>query len=1395
MKFDLAFFVQRWRLTSLCFGILALLALALRLASGPIALDGARDFIIDKVERDLPGSQVKLDHLELAWFAPSRALGIKVDGLVIKDHQGRDMLKARHVEAALAIESLLLFHLAPAQLTADHFDVHLAVSKEGRYAIGYESQGRPEDIGDLKPLIDDLTGHEVLGRPLSFTRLVVLNEGVLHLNPPGHKPEIKARLVTLNFLKTRQDLRGALWVEQAYASNKAAAHLILEAKTGLKSATLKAEITDLNPSQLFANVVGTAAMARLDAPISGKADVIYHANTGMDLSRLQITAGAGTYDFGEVKQAFKAVHGEFAYVPHRHEIQFEHLNLSSRLIEADLNGSIQIHAADLKHNRPLSFGFDIEGPQASGKLADDFAAQTLKSIHFIGRFTPDQRRLHIDHGQGYSDKALVETHGDVWTNEKGEIGADLRATIKGDFSKETVFAFWPDTLSEITRDNLIERIKGGVYSNAVFSLTAEPGHITADNLRNSDLRLDFDFRSMGMMFDHRMQDATDLKGHGILLGDRFVLKLDSGKLKSVNLTRGGVLVPSFHEHGTKTQIWLESEGDAVNIIQAVDPVTSGQLERHGFNRERLSGRAHVRLDIDFPTFEHITERNLSIKFDAHMKAAGLKRAAMGWDLIHGDIRVTGDMLADRLDISGPAELGPFKGEIAYRSAFVPHQQDIKFQGSFDAAPFGGSPHKRVPISGQVILENNSGKGEIDSAIFRGGLSWSTDPAVKPVSTEAELEPTTIRLDGHLLSAGLTTQGWPIFSRLGPEIPFQLGLARGGNIWSGSVSAESLSGSIAYVEGKDGRIVYRADIDPDEARQLGFGGLPLFRKAQEVTLNIGIGENDKNAIISVGKIRAQIGWKDITSQDNLSSEPASTRTIVARLSPEDLHELGLPSAFFQPMNPVEIQSLWTNTETLLTGQIVFKTANSEQALNFQAPQTPSDPSQGVSADKLSNAMVISGIVSSEFLNAIGYRQTPLRLTGNIGLDFRLNQTGLSYAGLLSVDGHDVDIGLSGSEWHKPIAEPAAFSITFDEADKAGGLNMTQISASGAKMSIEGRAAIDASGQLKFADFSHLYLDKFSDMSLKIYRNNKDKNQVTSIAGAYFDLSPFLELKPNDVSNPAQDHGINLWKDDGYKNRWVIDLAHLKIENSGFSKFSFDADMSKPAFVVAHGKALSANGTPVFLDIHPLSAIDSKIAMSQFTLTSDDFGDVIKSATGISTFSGGKGQVKGLFTMDQIDFLVQARHIKAKEIPPFAQILTLASLKGLADTLSGEGIEFKELYLPVRIQGETIFIKDGYAKGAALGVNIHGLVRPNQRLDLDGVLIPAYTLNSVFGDLPTHGQGLIGMQYHLGGGLAQPEVGVNPLSLIVPRYVKGWFEKPVPDPIAPLLDPTTVKKAKK
>ena len=108
---------------------------------------------------------------------------------------------------------------------------------------------------------------------------------------------------------------------------------------------------------------------------------------------------------------------------------------------------------------------------------------------------------------------------------------------------------------------------------------------------------------------------------------------------------------------------------------------------------------------------------------------------------------------------------------------------------------------------------------------------------------------------------------------------------------------------------------------------------------------------------------------------------------------------------------------------------------------------------------------------------------------------------------------------------------------------------------------------------------------------------------------------------------------------------------------------------------------------------------------------------------------------------------------------------------------------------------IYIKDGYAKGAALGVNIHGLIRPNQRLDFDGVLRPAYTLNSLFGDLPTHGQGLIGMQYHLGGRLAQPEISVNPLSLIVPGCVKGWFEKPALDPIAPLVDPTLARKAKK
>jgi hypothetical protein len=52
---------------------------------------------------------------------------------------------------------------------------------------------------------------------------------------------------------------------------------------------------------------------------------------------------------------------------------------------------------------------------------------------------------------------------------------------------------------------------------------------------------------------------------------------------------------------------------------------------------------------------------------------------------------------------------------------------------------------------------------------------------------------------------------------------------------------------------------------------------------------------------------------------------------------------------------------------------------------------------------------------------------------------------------------------------------------------------------------------------------------------------------------------------------------------------------------------------------------------------------------------------------------------------VDLIIKGDKLRVRNIPVLAQILTLGSLRGFADTLNGSGIEFADIVVPVRLRG--------------------------------------------------------------------------------------------------------------
>ena len=141
-------------------------------------------------------------------------------------------------------------------------------------------------------------------------------------------------------------------------------------------------------------------------------------------------------------------------------------------------------------------------------------------------------------------------------------------------------------------------------------------------------------------------------------------------------------------------------------------------------------------------------------------------------------------------------------------------------------------------------------------------------------------------------------------------------------------------------------------------------------------------------------------------------------------------------------------------------------------------------------------------------------------------------------------------------------------------------------------------------------------------------------------------------------------------------------------------------------------------------------------------------------------------------------------KLKELPALTKLLTLASLQGIADLLSGEGIRFDEFEMNFKNKDNLMTIEEIYAIGPAISILMNGYIEKKKLVSLRGTLVPATTINKVIGSIPIlgkilvgskTGEGVFGVSFKIKGPPNNLETTVNPIKTLTPRFITRTLER--------------------
>ncbi|MEO0467319.1 MAG: DUF3971 domain-containing protein, partial [Pseudomonadota bacterium] len=331
-----------------------------------------------------------------------------------------------------------------------------------------------------------------------------------------------------------------------------------------------------------------------------------------------------------------------------------------------------------------------------------------------------------------------------------------------------------------------------------------------------------------------------------------------------------------------------------------------------------------------------------------------------------------------------------------------------------------------------------------------------------------------------------------------------------------------------------------------------------------------------------------------------------------------------------------------------------------------------------------------VVSPDILNRFGLLGRPY-ISGEVPVevDAQLNGNALASSRFeLDLTGARLDFAEFG--WLKPPGDPA--SATIEYSDTVYGRSASA-SVDSETAKLEGSAAFSDDGRLISADVDRVYLASRADLAGRVQRG-EDGAVFLSLTGAYLDVSNALPDVSAIGSGASSSLPVTV---DAEVNRlqlsddFVLEGARLAAisTSEGLQTFSVGGELP--------------DGGAVDLDYQRASE-----GIAKLHIDAANAGGLVKTFLGTDVLIGGRLSLDGtLRSADaESDFNIMIEDSRLRDSPFLTQILSLASLRGLADTLGGEGVLFTRIDLPLRSRGGRIAVDGGRASGPALGLTVNG-----------------------------------------------------------------------------------------
>ena len=692
--------------------------LAFRLASGPMDLGMFRDDLERAMTEARNGRQVRLSSVQLEWSQEDRRLHISGTALEMLDAKGNVSAHAERANIVLSGSSLVLGKIEVLRLDLSDGWVNIDQESPTKWYIGGEPL--PDiPVGKLPETPQEWLqrANEVLPPVLDALEGAEQDYALEYLGFSGF--EFRVRDAQQQPIMDFADAKGRL-------SREADGLLVTVAGSGAGAglpggiaATLRSNRAEdsLHGEFAVANWPLADLAARFGAPEEAFIGLPSDGDVSVDYSRQS----------GVEQIAFHAASGE-GRVPFAGGLDVESLDVTATYLAKDDTLRVDATAGKLgpaSGAATLTLKNILQGQEAhefelvSDDLKLDLTPRFEVPLELTGLAAAG--RVSVA-GKQIDDLDLKFTQGETGFHLTGSIGttpdqqeseppvlASLQLETEGNVTKDTVLAFWPVSLGEGGRNFAKEAVEAGAIRDVKGHIDLQRDSFGTDGyLRDSDLELTFRAENAYVKFLSDLPPVQNGSGTGRLTGNAFHVTLDSGEYGGWDIDEAAFDMPAFNQHGADFRVFARGHGP----ISLIMKVLSDSRLKPDFDASRLSGTGNMTFELFRPSLSDVPYEDIRYTAIGTVREAGLKDAALGFDMTGGSANVNVDQKG--ITISGYGDLGPSPVQFTWRDDFNDDDQPSLLSATSIVTPdflneFGVLG--RAYLSGEIPIEVQAEIGE------------------------------------------------------------------------------------------------------------------------------------------------------------------------------------------------------------------------------------------------------------------------------------------------------------------------------------------------------------------------------------------------------------------------------------------------------------------------------------------------------------------------------------------------------------------------------------------------------------------------------------------------------------------------------------------------------------